>query len=244
MKKVFIPSKGEKIYAEFYSFPKRPLVVMCHGFPGTNRNDAVAKALAKQKINVLNIKYRGVEESSGVFGFVNAIEDVFSVVEYSKQLDIDHSKIGLFGYSTGVVYMAYAATKLKDDISLAIFLSPNIDLEKTWTTYKDPNGFTAKDFFEDSTKIARGNPDDWWAEHEVLKKDFNPTEFMSKIECPVLCVHAVEDEELPSFHVELLRKLNNKIKIVSVKDTDHYFKGKLSLMTGTICNFVKKQWKF
>ena len=65
-----------------------PLVVLLHGFPGTERNLDVAQALRMAGCHVAFFHYRGAWGSPGDFSFVNVLEDPNNVIDYFKRPEI------------------------------------------------------------------------------------------------------------------------------------------------------------
>ena len=84
---------------------KHPTLLLLHGYPGNERNLDLAQVIRAHGWNVIYFNYRGSWGSQGQFSFNNCIEDVVNVVEFCKKyqdsLQIDTSKIVLFGHSMG-----------------------------------------------------------------------------------------------------------------------------------------------
>lgn len=84
-----------------------PTVLLLHGYPGNEKNLDVAQALRSKGWNVVFFHYRGAWGSEGEFSFLNAEQDVQTVLQYisdkknAEKLRIDHDAISIVGHSMG-----------------------------------------------------------------------------------------------------------------------------------------------
>lgn len=105
-----------------------PVVVLLHGFPGSEKNLDVAQAMRRAGYDVVQFYYRGAWGSQGAFSFGNAMEDTASAVAYlrvpenAKRLRADPDKIVLVGHSMGG-WMALAETAADPKIRAVITIS-------------------------------------------------------------------------------------------------------------------------
>lgn len=105
-----IPSSAGFLVGRLYS-PQgsgpHPLVVLAHGFPGSELNFDLAVHLQGLGYHALVFHYRGAWGSEGDFSMTGALEDVASVLTYMRQPDtaeecgIDTDRIALVGHSFG-----------------------------------------------------------------------------------------------------------------------------------------------
>jgi alpha-beta hydrolase superfamily lysophospholipase len=88
----------------------------------------LADALAANGIAVLIYDRRGCGQSSGSLNPHKDIADIKYLIDYCKVLsDIDHSRIGFFGHSTGA-YLACGATQAyQDQLKASVILSSPAD---------------------------------------------------------------------------------------------------------------------
>ena len=109
---------------------KRPIVFILHGFPGNELNYDIAHAIKRFGLNVVIFHYRGSWGSSGNFSISNSLEDVCSIIEYFKKVEIseqynyDIKKIILIGHSMGGFLALLTSMKypnIKNVASLAGF---------------------------------------------------------------------------------------------------------------------------
>jgi len=85
-----------------------PTIILCHGFPGNDRDVlGLGERLMKEGFNALVFNYRGSWRSEGLFKDANSLEDVISAIRYVKssfvvkEFNVDPSRIALIGYSYG-----------------------------------------------------------------------------------------------------------------------------------------------
>jgi pimeloyl-ACP methyl ester carboxylesterase len=105
-----IPSGVETIYGVAYLAAgpgPHPTVVLCHGWPGNEKNLDLAQAIRRAGWNVVTFNYRGSWGSPGTFSFGQNPEDAKSVLAFIRKpdnvekLEIDTSNIVLAGHSMG-----------------------------------------------------------------------------------------------------------------------------------------------
>lgn len=115
-----------------------PLVVLLHGFPGTERNLDVAQALRMAGCHVAFFHYRGAWGSPGDFSFVNVLEDPNNVIDYFKrpeiarQYRIDTDNIFVVGHSMGG-FAALLTGAARDDLRGVAGIAP-YDFGKAYLT--------------------------------------------------------------------------------------------------------------
>lgn len=103
-----------------------PTILLLHGYPGNEKNLDVAQALRREGWNVVFFHYRGSWGSEGQFSYLNAEQDVQTVLSYMRDSDnaaalrIDTQRISLVGHSMGG-HMAIAG--ILDDSSVRCAVS-------------------------------------------------------------------------------------------------------------------------
>lgn len=105
-----IPSAGLEINGLAYvaSGPgAHPTLVICHGWPGNEKNLDLAQAVRRAGWNAITFNYRGSWGSPGEFHFVQVPEDAAAVIawlrrpEVAARLGIDTRRIAIAGHSMG-----------------------------------------------------------------------------------------------------------------------------------------------
>lgn len=110
MEVLHIPSGGVEINGVAYLAAgpgPHPTIVICHGWPGNEKNLDLAQALRRAGWNSITFNYRGAWGSPGAFRFGQNPEDAKSVLamlrkpEVAAKLGIDTRRIVLAGHSMG-----------------------------------------------------------------------------------------------------------------------------------------------
>lgn len=106
-----IESHGSTIYGRLLlpAFKKEtdtcPVVLMLHGYPGTEQNIDIAQSLRMAGFAVLYFSYRGVWGSHGFYSFSHAMEDAQIIFDYinenASRYRLDSKRIYLLGHSVG-----------------------------------------------------------------------------------------------------------------------------------------------
>lgn len=116
-----IPSNGSLLQGFMYKANGRqnhPTLLLLHGYPGNEKNLDLAQGVRAHGLNVIYFDYRGSWGSQGEFSFVHCVEDVVNVIafckKYTDSLQIDTSKITLFGHSMGGWVCLKALLELPD----------------------------------------------------------------------------------------------------------------------------------
>lgn len=116
-------SSGSHIYGQIlwpddsYDSP-RPVAIICHGYPGTSRNDDIAYALQRIGFVVLTPHHRGAWGSEGKYLVSNCVEDIVNLAEYvhsesfTQKYNTDPDSIVLIGHSMGGNNVINASAKL------------------------------------------------------------------------------------------------------------------------------------
>ena len=100
-----------------------PTVLLLHGFPGTELNLDLARAIQRAGWNVLAIHYRGVWGSPGQFALGNTIEDARAALTWlrnpARLAQVDPSRIVVLGHSMG----GFDTVMIGDDAGVAGFVT-------------------------------------------------------------------------------------------------------------------------
>lgn len=120
------PTGGVKVPARWFiaaGAGSHPTMLLLHGFPGTELNLDLARAVQRAGWNVMAIHYRGVWGSPGQFSFNNTVEDTRAALAWLRQParagQVDTSRIVVMGHSMG----GFDAVMVGDDASVAGFIT-------------------------------------------------------------------------------------------------------------------------
>ena len=84
-----------------------PTLVLCHGWPGNEKNLDLAQAVRRAGWNVVTFNYRGSWGSPGLFHFAQNPQDAKAVLAYLRvpanaaMLGVDTKRMALIGHSMG-----------------------------------------------------------------------------------------------------------------------------------------------
>lgn len=110
MEVLHVPSGGAEINAVAYlaSGPgPHPTLVICHGWPGNEKNLDLAQAARRAGWNAITFNYRGSWGSPGSFRFAQNPEDAAAVLAYlrdpvnASKLGVDTGRMAIIGHSMG-----------------------------------------------------------------------------------------------------------------------------------------------
>lgn len=100
-----------------------PTVLLLHGFPGTELNLDIARAVQRAGWNVLAIHYRGVWGAGGQFSFDHTIEDARAALTWlrdpARAEVVETSRIIVLGHSMG----GFDTVMIGDDPGVAGFVT-------------------------------------------------------------------------------------------------------------------------
>ncbi len=128
MEVLHVASGGVEINAVAYlaSGPgPHPTLVLCHGWPGNEKNLDLAQAVRRAGWNAVTFNYRGSWGSPGQFHFAQNPEDAAAVLAYLRdpanaaKLGVDPKRIALAGHSMGGWVTALVAAKDRQLIGAA-----------------------------------------------------------------------------------------------------------------------------
>jgi pimeloyl-ACP methyl ester carboxylesterase len=135
MEVLHIPSGGVEINAVAYlaSGPgPHPTLVLCHGWPGNEKNLDLAQAVRRAGWNVVTFNYRGSWGSPGSFRFAQNPEDARAVLAYLRQtanatkLGVDPAHLAIMGHSMGGWVTAMVAGKDQGLIGAGLISAANM----------------------------------------------------------------------------------------------------------------------
>ncbi|TNE31647.1 MAG: alpha/beta fold hydrolase [Alphaproteobacteria bacterium] len=137
MEVLHIPSGEVNINAVAYIAAgegPHPTLVLCHGWPGNEKNLDLAQAVRRAGWNVVTFNYRGSWGSPGSFRFAQNPEDAKAVLAYLRDPDnaaklaVDPAKIAVMGHSMGGWVTAMVAGEDDGLIGAGLISAGNLGL--------------------------------------------------------------------------------------------------------------------
>ena len=137
MEVLHIPSGGAEINGVAYlaSGPgPHPTLVLCHGWPGNEKNLDLAQAVRRAGWNVVTFNYRGSWGSPGQFHFAQNPQDAAAVLSYLRapanaaKLAIDTQSLVLMGHSMGGWVTALVASHDRGLLGAGLISAANMGL--------------------------------------------------------------------------------------------------------------------
>lgn len=135
METLHIPSGGVEINAIAYIASGKgphPTLVICHGWPGNEKNLDLAQAVRRAGWNAIAFNYRGSWGSPGSFRFANNPQDAAAVLAYlrepgnAEKLGVDPRRIAIIGHSMGGWVSAMTAGQDEELIGMAQISAANM----------------------------------------------------------------------------------------------------------------------
>ena len=120
MEVLHIPSGGAEINGVAYlaaGAGPHPTLVLCHGWPGNEKNLDLAQAVRRAGWNVVTFNYRGSWGSPGSFRFAQNPQDAAAVLAYLRvpanaaRLGVNSAKLAIMGHSMGGWVAAVVASQ-------------------------------------------------------------------------------------------------------------------------------------
>lgn len=130
-----IPSGGVAINGLAYvaaGAGPHPVVVLCHGLPGNEKNLDLAKAIRRAGWTVITFNFRRSWGSPGSYRFGNDLQDADAVLAYIREpahaaaLGIDPKRVVMMGHSLGGWVTALTAAHDRGLIGAALISPGNI----------------------------------------------------------------------------------------------------------------------
>lgn len=245
-------SHGKRISGFIYQAAGKgphPTALLLHGYPGNEKNLDVAQALRSNGWNVLFFHYRGSWGSEGEFSFLNAEQDVQTVLEYinvkanASKLRINSNQISIIGHSMGG-HMAIAGILDNSTVNCAItYDGANMGVGNVGLI-DDPETNIPWKEYSDSLFMLKG----WSGEkaQQELKKYSGQLNLVNRVNTlngrPVLIIVADTDVIPVKSHVQpllsALNKTNNSNISYKLIDDDHSFNASRAELINTTIDFL------
>ncbi|MBA6390421.1 alpha/beta fold hydrolase [Colwellia sp. BRX10-3] len=231
-----------------------PTVLLLHGYPGNEKSLDVAQALRREGWNVIFFHYRGAWGSEGEFSFVNAEQDVQTVLQYisrednATKLHIDRNLISLVGHSMGG-HMAIAGILDNQSVNCAVaYDGANLGVSDVGII-ADPETTLPWKEYSDSLFMLNGWSGD--KAQQELKEHSKALNLVRRVKTlngrPVLLVAADTDVIPLKSHIEpllaALRNTQDSHITYKLIDDDHSFNSSRTELINTTLSFLNTKCK-
>ena len=138
MEVLHVPSGGVEINGVAYlasGAGPHPTLIICHGWPGNEKNLDLAQAVRRAGWNVVTFNYRGSWGSPGNFRFAQNPQDAAAVLAYIRspanaaRLGIDPAKLAIIGHSMGGWVTAVVASQDEGVLGAGLISAANLAVE-------------------------------------------------------------------------------------------------------------------
>lgn len=190
----FRGSKLVGVWARFEGAPARfPAVLFLHGFPGSEQNVDVTRALLRRGVASYRLQFRGAWGSGGVYRFTSLVEQARAALRRMASLPgVDRGRLGLFGFSFG----GWTALRLAAGEAGLRAVAAVAPVGPEMVRGQAPSAQGRRRIAWMGRALRIGAPD-------ALYRDFqravlqDPAESASRIAAPLLLVHGTADEVVP-----------------------------------------------
>lgn len=201
---------------------KYPAVVLCHGFPGDERNTDLAEEMALNGTVFLIFYYRGAWESEGEFSFRWLEVSARDALRHLKGLPyVDPDRVGIMGYSMGT--LPTVVTLGEGVVKAGAFMSPFADYGML--VPDEAVDYVASVNFESGKgKLNAPGVESYKDDINWVREERNPLILIKKVDVPVLFVVGSADKLLPPEHSEALYEAANEPKRrVVIEGANHLY---------------------
>lgn len=194
-----------------------PAVIICHGFPGNERNLDLAAALRRVGFHVMTFHYSGSWGSDGNFSLEHCMEDlesVFELVSGNPELRADPEKIFFWGHSMGGFVAYHVLVRQTNDYRSDRRL-PLLEKKAAGAILAMPADFAAlmhkaegDEAFKQECKAFMCEGSEWlvgtsadllYRESEAMGKDLMMSSLMGKVkDVPMLFINGLFDDMIPA----------------------------------------------
>ncbi|MFA5134631.1 MAG: alpha/beta fold hydrolase [Patescibacteria group bacterium] len=216
-----IEVNDEKI--AYFEYPTKQalkgIVLFCHGFPGGNRLDTLAKPLNEHEITLIEANYRGDPECGGKFSFFGSLDDIKTLTHaIKKQYPV--VPITILGFSMGGFFTCCLARDYPDLFNKIVLLNPLLDVSFTKTEIMQ------RLWIEAHEALQLYDQNLYRDETERMFHEANPIDFVPELKPKIHMVISTNDEVLPPATAQrFYDRLPNKGKFTWIQGAEHSVSG-------------------
>lgn len=246
-----IPGGAGRIFSQIYTpggIGKKPVVILCHGFPGNERIIDFAVYLREQGYCTVSFHYRGSWGSDGSYSFKGGMDDTESVLDFVMSDPFgcfDTSKVFVLGHSWGGC-VAARLLGTRAEIKAGVILMPG-DMKYLMTElFHEPgiHDMIAAGFGEGCEWLTDYSLEKMIAEVEAEPERYSLAAYAPGIAGkPFLIANGSLDELITKEKnvlplVEAVEKLGGPAPVVRTYETDHGFNLNRNAVKEDVSNFL------
>jgi uncharacterized protein len=200
-----------------------PAVVLCHGFPSSNRADIVAETLPELAERLatemgwvaLAVAFRGCDASGGDFSLRGWIDDIEAAVEHLERVT---QPLGIWvaGYGTGGALAVCASADDPRVRGVAALGAPN-DFDD-WANHPRRLLQHARDMGAITDPAFPPSLDAWARELKAVRAVACVQEYAPR---PLLVVHGSDDNVVPPFDARILADAHGAAELRLINGASH-----------------------
>jgi len=185
-------SKMVGVWAHPEGGPRRfPAVLFLHGFPGSEKNVDIRRALLQRGIASFSLHFRGAWGSEGTYRFSQLLDDARAGWRRMRRFEgVDPARTAVFGFSMGgwtALHLAAAERDCRAVAAVAPVGGPEMVRP----------GSIAR-LMRLSKPLRTPKPRALYADFVRSVRRFDPAASVARRRCPLLLVHGACDELVPA----------------------------------------------
>ncbi len=231
--------KGRKMLSHYHrpagpEGRRFPTVLFLHGFPGSEKNVDVQRALMRKGIASVAPSFLGAWGSAGTYRFTTLPAQAAEMLAAVKKLEfVDPRRVALFGFSMGG-WAALNAAASEPGLRAVVAVAPAGGVE-----------MIGPHTLEFITRLSR--PLNTLAPR-ALAADFkravaagDPGRAARRIKAPLLLVHGDADETIPlTVSERIAQSAGGRVRLVIERGASHDFLDRRARLTRLCADFLKR----
>ena len=211
---------------------RAPGVLFLHGFPGSEKNVDIQRALMERGVASFAPHFAGAWGSGGTYRYSTLVDQARTALAVLSRLDhVDPRRLAVFGFSMGgwtAINLAARAPGLRGVVAVAPVGGPEMVTPETAR------------FLEKMSKPLNAPGG------HVLTRDFavsaracDPAKAVARLPCPLLLVHGTEDDVVPyAVSRRLAAIAGARAELVTAKGGEHSFLDRRPWLTRVVMRWL------
>lgn len=245
MEVLHIPSGGVEINGVAYLASGKgphPTVVICHGWPGNEKNLDLAQTLRRAGWNAITFNYRGAWGSPGAFRFAQNPQDAKAVLAFLRdpanaaRLGVDPARIAMIGHSMGGWVTTLVASEDRGLIGAGLISAANMGVMRGL----DREGVVQM-ASENSEALSDTSPEQMAEELVARRAEFDFMRSASGLAGTPLLVLSSDDGLAPQTDalIDAVRKAGGERITAHYTATDHSWSDRRIELAARVINWLE-----